>query len=168
MNQKGFTLIEMLVALAVGTVILLGVVGSIFLIMRGVPDIRREVSALADVERAAHWLTRDVAMGQETNLVNNDSPVAQMTVTWNDYTKAAELEEAVSHSVSYTWSSETGELQRNYDGTVTIVGSYLTNVGFSRSDDSITVTLTSSIVDGELSSTVTRSYEILMRAELSL
>ena len=168
MNQKGFTLIELLVALAVGTVILLGVVGSIFLIMRGVPDIRREVSAQSDIEMAAHWLTRDVAMGQETNLVNNDPPVSQMTVTWNDYTKAAEQEEDVSHSVSYTWSSETGELQRNYDGTVTIVGSYLTNVGFSRSDDSITVTLTSSIVDGELSSTVTRSYEILMRAEISL
>jgi len=167
MNQKGFTFIEMLVALAVGTVILLGVVGSIFLIMRGVPDIRREVSAQSDIEMAAHWLTRDVTMGQETNLVNNNLPVSQMTVTWNDYTKAAELEESVSHSVSYTWSSETGELERNYDGSITIVGSYLTNVGFSINDSSVTVVLTSSI-NGESSSTITRSYEILMRVELSL
>jgi prepilin-type N-terminal cleavage/methylation domain-containing protein len=167
MNQKGFTLIEMLVALAVGTVILLGVVGAIFMVMRGTPDLREKVAALADIERAAHWLTRDVTMGQETNLVNNDPPVSQMTVTWNDYTKAAELEESVSHSVSYTWSSETGELERNYDGSITIVGSYLTNVGFSINDSSVTVVLTSSI-NGESSSTITRSYEILMRVELSL
>jgi len=106
-------------------------------------------------------------MGQETNLVNYDPPVSQMTVTWNDYTKAAELEEDVSHYITYTWSSETGELQRNYDGSITIVGNYLTNVGFSINDSSVTVVLTSSI-NGESSSTITRSYEILMRAEIRL
>jgi len=167
MNQKGFTLLEILVTLAVGTVILFGVVGSIFLIMRGVPDIRKEVVAQSDIERAAHWLTRDVAMGLSSDLVNNSPPVTQMTVTWFDYTKAAELEESTSHSVSYTWSSETGELQRNYDGLITTVGTHLTNVGFSRSDSSITVILTSSI-DGESSPTVTRSYRILMRGETGL
>ena len=167
MKQKGFTLIEMLVALVVGTVILLAVVGSLFLIMRGTPEIRKETVALADIERAAHWLTRDVAMGQNSDLVNGALPVAQMTITWLDYTRAAELEESVSHSVSYTWSPETGELQRNYDGVITIVGSHLTNVGFSLNDSSVTVTLTSSI-DEESRSTVTRAYKILMRGEIGL
>jgi len=168
MNQKGFTFIEMLVALGVGTVILFGVVGSIFMVMRGVPEIRKEVVALADIERAAHWLTRDIPMGRDTDLVDGALPVAQMTLTWTDYTREAELEESVSHSVSYTWSPETGGLQRNYDGAVTIVGSHLTNVGFSFSDDRfITVTLTSSI-DEESKSTVTRSYKLLMRGETGL
>ena len=167
MNQKGFTLIEMLVALGVGTVILLVVVGAIFLVMRGTPEIRKEAVALADIDSAAHWLTRDVAMGLNTNLVNDAPPVTQMTITWADYTGAAELEESVSHSVSYTWSPETGELLRNYDGVITIVGSHLTNVGFSLNGSSVTVTLTSSI-DGYASSNVTRSYKILMRAEISL
>jgi len=164
MNQKGFTLLEMLVALAVGAVILLGVVGSIFMVMRGVPEIRKETSALADIERAAHWINRDVPMGQDTNLVNNDPPVAQMTITWTDYTKEAELEESVSHSVSYTWSSGNGELLRNYNDVTTIVGTHLTDVGFSRSDSFVTVTLSSSI-DEESRSTITRVYKILMRGE---
>ncbi|MBA7693301.1 hypothetical protein ES703_101881 [subsurface metagenome] len=162
MNQKGFTLIEMLVALGVGAVILFGVLGSIVLVMRSTPQIRKEVVALADIERATHWLTRDVPMGRDINLVDAAPPVAQMTLTWYDYTKAAELEEAQSHSVSYTWSGS--ELQRNYDGVVTIVGSHLTNVGFSRNDSSVTVTLTSSI-DEESGPTVTRAYTILMRAQ---
>ena len=157
----------MLVALGVGTVILLSIVGSFFLLTHAIPEIRRETVALADTERAAHWLTRDVVMGRDTNLVNNDPPVTQMTITWNDYTKAADLEESVSHSVSYTWSPGTGELERNYDGLITIVGNHLTNVGFSLNDRSVTVTLTSSIDEGS-GATVTRAYKILMRGETGI
>ena len=167
MNQKGFTLLEVLVTLVVGTVILFGVVGAIFMVMRGVPEIRKETAVLADIERAAHWLNRDVAMGRDIDLVDAAPPVVQMTITWIDYTKAAELEEAVSHSVSYTWSPGTGELERNYDGLITIVGNYLTNVGFSLNDRSVTVTLTSS-VDEESGATVTRAYKILMRGETGI
>ncbi len=122
MNQKGFTLLEVLLILGIGTVVLLALVGSIFMVMRVVPEIRERAVALADIESAAHWLNRDVPMGRASNLVNNAPPVVQMTITWLDYTKAAELEEALSHSVSYSWSSSTGELQRNYDGLITIVG----------------------------------------------
>jgi hypothetical protein len=151
----------------VGTVILLGVVGSIFIIMRGVPEIRKEAVALADIERAAHWLNRDVGMGRDSNLVDAAPPVAQMTITWFDYTKAAFLEEDESHSVSYTWSPGTGELWRNYDGLVTIVGVRLANVGFSLNDKSVTVTL-ASFIDEKSGSTVTRTYKILMRGETGL
>lgn len=167
MNQKGFTLLEVLVTLVVGTVILFGVVGAIFMVMRGVPEIREEAVVLADIERAAHWLNRDVPMGRDIDLVDAAPPVAQMTITWLDYTKAADLEESVSHSVSYTWSPGTGELERNYDGLITIVGTRLTNVGFSLNDRSVTVTLTSSINE-ESGATVTRAYKILMRGETGI
>ncbi|MFC1916190.1 prepilin-type N-terminal cleavage/methylation domain-containing protein [Chloroflexota bacterium] len=164
MNQKGFALLEVLVVLAVGTVILFPVVSSLFMTMRGVPDIREKTLVLADIDRAAYWLNRDIVMGKTSNLVDAAPPVDQMTITWIDYTKAAEIEEDQFHSVSYTWSPGTGELQRNYDGVITVVGVNLTNVGFSRNDRSVTVTLTS-FIDEESSSTVTRAYTILMRPE---
>lgn len=166
MNQKGFTLIEMLVALAAGTVILFSVIGALYMVMHGTPEIRKEAGALEDLERAAHWLTRDVPMGASSNLEDGAPPVSQITITWSDFTRAAEQEESVSHSLSYTWLPGTGELQRNYDGEVTIVGSHLTNVEFSLNDRSVTVTLTSSI-DEESRSTITRVYKILMRGEMS-
>jgi len=167
MNLKGFTLIELVVALGVGTVILFGVVGSLFMILREVPDLREDVVAIADIESAAHWLTRDVAMGRDTDLVDSAPPVAQMTISWSDLTKAAEEEGTVLHSVTYTWSSETGELERNYNGVTTIVGTHLTNAGFSFTNRSVTVTLTSSISEGS-GSVVTRTYKILMRGESGL
>ncbi len=163
MNQKGFTLLEVLLTLAIGTVVLLALVGSIFMVMRGVPDIRERAVVLADIERAAHWINRDISMGRTSDLVNDAPPVVQMTITWFDYTKEAELEESQAHTVSYSWSSITGELQRNYDESITIVGSHLTNVEFSRSDRLVTVTLTSAI--SEESESRTRVYTILMRSE---
>ena len=126
--------------------------------------IRKKTVALADLESAAHWLNRDVGMGQDINLVDAAPPVTQMTITWFDYTKAAELEEDQEHSVSYAWSSGTGELQRNYDGLITIVGVRLANVEFSLNDASVTITL-ASFIDEKSGSTVTRTYKILMRGD---
>ena len=164
MNNKGFTLIELIVGLAVGSIILAGVVGSIFTVMRLTPEIKDQIVVLSDLDRAAHWLTRDVQMGFDSDLLNNAPPVSQVTITWNDYTKAADLEGSIAHSVTYIWHSVNGTLQRTYDGEISLAGAYLTNVGFTRNDRSVTVTLTSS--DGEnVESTATRTFTILMRAE---
>ena len=166
MNQKGFTLIEILVAMLVGGMITAGVITGIFQIVYGAGEIKRESVALADIDNAAHWLTRDVVLGQSTDLVDGAPlPVSQMTLTWDDSTWWAEQEESVSHSVIYTYSGTA--LQRNYDGVVTTVGRHLTDVGFSLDGRLVTITLTSS-PEGEPRSTVTRSYTIYMRAEAGL
>ena len=161
MKQKGFTLIEMLVALGVGTVILLSIVGSIFLVMRGTPEIRKEVVALTDIENAAHWLTRDIVMGQVTTLVEEEEPVSTVNMTWDNL--AAQEGEEISHHVVYTHSGT--ELLRQYDSADNItVGRHLTYVGFSIEGSLVTVALTASL-DGTPRSTVTRTYVIQMRAK---
>ena len=165
MNQKGFTLIEILVAMLVGGMITAGVITGIFQIVYGAGQIREESVALADIDNAAHWLTRDVVLGRSTDLVDGEPQVSQMTLTWNDSTWWAEQEESVSHSVIYTYSGTA--LQRNYDGVVTTVGRHLTDVGFSLDGRLVTITLTSS-PEEEPRSTVTRSYTIYMRAETGL
>lgn len=163
MKQKGFTLIEILVAMAVGGMLLTGIVSSIFQIVTGTKQINEESVAIADIENATHWLTRDIVMGQGTTLVDDAPlPVSQMTITWTDYTSWAQQEPSASHSVTYTYSGT--ELQRDYDNVVTTVGRHLTNVEFSLNGKLVTVTLTSS-PEGEPRSTVTRSYKIRMRAE---
>lgn len=149
-------------ALAISAMLLFVTVNAISLVLRGAPDVRKKITALADIDQAAHWLTRDVVMGLHTDLENGAPPEAQMTITWTDYTKEAEQEESVSHSVTYTHSGT--QLQRNYDGVVTVVGRNVTGAWFSINDRVITVTLSCSI-DGDSSSTFTRNYKILMRGE---
>lgn len=161
MNQKGFTLIEILVAMAVGGMVMTGIVTGIFQILLGTGQIRVESVALADMEDAAHWLSRDIPMGQTIGgLVDGGPTESDMTIIWNDYTWWAQQEESVAHSIAYTYSG-TG-LQRNYDGVVTTVGRHLTSVGFSLNGNLVTVTLTSS-PDMFPRSTVTRSYLIRLR-----
>jgi len=165
MNQKGFTLIEILVAMLVGGMVMAGIVTAVFQIVHGAGQIKEESVALADIDSAAHWLTRDVVLGQSTDLVNGAPQVSQMTLTWNDSTWWAEQEESIAHSVIYTYSGTA--LQRNYDGVVTTVGRHLTNVGFSLDGRLVTITLTSSLEE-EPRSTVTRNYTIYMRAYTGL
>ena len=162
MNQKGFTLIEILVAMLVGGMITAGVITAVFQIVYGAGEIKRESVALADIDNAAHWLTRDVVLGQSTDLVDGAPQVSQMTLTWNDSTWWAEQEESISHYVTYTYSGTA--LQRNYDGVVTTVGRYLTDVGFSLDGRYVTAALTSS-PEGKSRSAVTSTYLIHMRAE---
>jgi prepilin-type N-terminal cleavage/methylation domain-containing protein len=168
MNQKGFTLIELLVAVAILGIVVVGIVSSIFQIVQGGTQIAGKSVALADIDNAAHWLTRDIVMGQSTDLVYDDPPTGNMTMTWNDLTGWAEAEESISHSAVYTHSGT--QLLREYDSAnnTTIVGRHLTDVGFSIDIDGnlVTVTLTSS-PDGVRASTVTRKYLIRMRTESS-
>lgn len=165
MNQKGFTLIEILVAMLVGGMVMAGIVTAVFQIVYGAGQIKEESVALSDIDSAAHWLTRDVMLGQNTDLVDGAPEVSQMTLIWNDSTWWAEQEESISHSVIYTYSGTA--LQRNYDGVVTTVGRQLTNVRFSLDGRLVTITLTSSL-EGEPRSTVTRNYKIYMRAYTGL
>jgi prepilin-type N-terminal cleavage/methylation domain-containing protein len=166
MNQKGFTLIELVVALAILGIVVVGIVTSIFQIMQGRAQIAGKSVALADIDNAAHWVTRDIVMAQSTDLVDDAPPTGNMTITWNDLTGWAEAEESISHSAVYTHSGT--QLLRKYDSAnnTTIVGRHLTDVGFSIDDRLITVTLTSS-PDGVRASTVTRRYLIRMRVESS-
>ena len=166
MNQKGFTLIELVVALAILGIVVVGIVTSIFQIMQGRAQIAGKSVALADIDNAAHWVTRDIVMGQSTDLEDGALPTGNMTMTWEDLTSWAQEEESISHSANYIYSGT--QLLREYDSAnnTTIVGRHLTDVGFSINGTMVTVTLTSS-PDGVRASTVTRRYLIRMRTESS-
>jgi len=140
MRQKGFTLIEVLVAMAVGGIVMAGVVLGIFQVSWGSVRSSDHVMALTDVHYAALYIKKDLQMAQSTSLTDGD-PVPQSTVTleWTDYTGWA-TEETRDHSVTYTLSGT--ELLRTYDGTVSIVGRHITYIGFTRSGTVITCVIT--------------------------
>ena len=160
MKQKGYTLIELLVVLPIAVVMLSAIVGSIFMVGRGTIYVRSEMVALIDIESAAHWLARDIIMGQSINILEGAPPVNTVNLTWIDYTGGAGSE--TSHYVVYTHSGT--ELLREYDSAdnTTIVARNLTDVSFTLNGDLVTVTLTST-PERESHSTVTRTYVIEMR-----
>jgi prepilin-type N-terminal cleavage/methylation domain-containing protein len=162
MNQKGFTLIELLVALPIGVAILFAVVSSIFQITQGRVDIAEKSTAIADIDNAAHWLTRDLIQAQTTDLVDGADPVSSIATICNDVTAWAAEEGSTEHSASYTRSGT--QLLRDYDGEVTVAGRYITNAEFSIEGRLITVTLTSA-PDGTAGAIVTRRFSMYMRSD---
>ena len=163
MKQKGFTLIEVLVGMLVGGMIMSAVIGSVYQITTGTGKVNWESTTLADMENAAHCIVRDVMMAHSTDLEPGEPPMDGLHISWQDLTNAALLEESVAHSITYTHSGK--ELQRNYDGVVTIIGRDLDDVSFGINGRVVSVNMTSTR-EGYEGATITRKYLIYLRSQL--
>ncbi len=136
MRQKGFTLIEVLVVMAVGGVVMMGIVASIFQVATGTSRSNSQGIVLTDVNRAAWHITKDLQMANSTGITVDDSvvlsPGTTATLRWTDFTSAFEPEGAEkNHSSAYSLT-DSGELVRTYDGTVNIVGRHITSLRFTQ------------------------------------
>lgn len=152
-SQKGFTLLEILVAMAVSGLLLTGVVGAIFQTLRITAESRLQITALEDIKNVAYWVGKDMVSANATNLVSGGPAVSNLTLQWTNYPYAASGNFApVNHSVSYTQPSaeiingvEYKIIRRYYDSDpATIVGRHISAIQFSRAGNIITAVITSS------------------------
>ena len=140
MRQKGFTLVEILVTLAVGSLIMTGALMSIYQVITGTDRSNSQVVSLTDVTNAARAIKEDLMVTQSSNLTDEDPvPQGSVTLTWIDYTNFSSDNESY-HSSSYTLSGT--ELLRNYDGTTKIVGRHISSIGFIQNGRVVTCNLT--------------------------
>lgn len=139
MREKGFTLVELLVALAVGSVILTVAVPSIYQVIYSTARSNNQVVALTDINRAALAIRNDLLMTQTTDL--GSVPKSSANLTWTDYTTSFGSSWA-SHSSSYSLSGK--ELRRTYDGKVGIVGRNVISLSFTQSGQFVTVVIATS------------------------
>ena len=161
MRQKGFTLIEVLVVLAVGSVILVGIVLSIHQVVWGTGRTNSQVVALTEVNYAALFIRKDIQMSQNTDLTYSGVPKSSVGLTWTDYT-GFEPEDERNHICTYALSGT--ELQRTYDGTVSIVGRYITSLGFTQNDRVVNVVITATGT-GVPQRSETLKFSVYMRTE---
>lgn len=166
-SQKGFTLLEILLVLAVGGMLLVGVVTAIFQTTGITMQRSTLITALEDIREVAARMSKDirmVRMAATTNLEDNGPVLDSLTLGWtNLYDENGELNvPPVDHFISYTSPFE-GTLQRNYDdGALTTVGSYISDIGFSQEGDIITVTITSS-PRGNAETAEQRTYQFYLQ-----
>ena len=162
MRQKGFTLIEIMVAMAIGGVLMAGILVSIFHVAWDSIRTNDQVVALTDINFATLWLKKDLQMAQSTSLTDGD-PVPQSSVTldWTDYTGWA-TDETRDHSSTYALSGT--ELRRTYDGGMRIIGRHVTYIGFTQNDRAITVVITATS-PGTSQRTETLKFTVTSRIE---
>ena len=159
-SQKGFTLLEILLVLVVGGLLLVGVVNAIFQTTTITVERSTQITALEDIREVAARVSKDIRMAATTNLENG------LTLAWTVwYDETGELN-PVDYYISYTPPSG-GELQRNYDGALTTVGSYISDIEFSQEVNIITMAITSS-PRGNAETAEQRTYQFYLQPKEDL
>ena len=178
-NQRGFTLIEVLIAIAIGGAIAgAGSMATRQVITETNRNNNHEI-AVRQVQNAGHWVTRDTRMAQSVLVGDEDG--FPLTLTWQDWDEDEEDEiDPDEYQVVYSLEEVEGvlKLKREHytnrtanpdpDAT-TYVAKYIdsdpakTNCTFS--EPVLTFTVTATVGGGSLQDgSETRLYEIVHRA----
>jgi len=170
-NQKGFTLVEVLIVVAILGMLTPVIAGSIIQIIRGTDRNNAKIIALADIDHAASWLNQDLLMAQ--TILKNGEPMAfgnpadlvagdNLTIGWTDYYGG----NATAHQSLYYIIDETRLMRKyGYDNQTANIASYISRAEFSidGSGELVTVTL-ASFPESVLGRSETKTYRIYRRS----
>ena len=134
-GQKGFLLIEMLLALGISSIIVTSLGVSLHQFIRISDQGNAKLSTLHDVRNAGFWINRDGGRAESTNLVEGAGPVNTVTMNWTAGGQA--------HVVTYSLSGT--EIKRDHNGNVITIARHVTQLEFSLNQRVISTDMTSSI-----------------------
>jgi prepilin-type N-terminal cleavage/methylation domain-containing protein len=165
-GQRGFTLIEILVVMAVGSMMMMGLVIATFQAFGSTKANRTEITALDNVRSAAYWITQDIKKAGATNLTDGGPAANSLNLTWTLWydVNGNLIPGGENHSVAYALSGT--ELRRNLDGSVRPVAKYVTSISFSQQASGtghmVTITITAS-PEGKPETAQSRTYDVYLQ-----
>jgi len=158
-NQRGFTFIEMLVALTIASLIGVGVTTAITQTLNTSVRNSDHTVAVKQVQNAIYWVRRDAKMAQTVQVDEGDSGLP-LTLTWVEW-------DNTQHQITYV--VEEGKLKRRHsiDGgepTTLLVAEYinpdpaLTNCEFTVGV--LTFKVTTTVGSGSLATEETQVFRV--------
>jgi prepilin-type N-terminal cleavage/methylation domain-containing protein len=164
-NRAGFTLIEILVTLVITGLIGLGASIASAQVLNQTSKNTDYTTASRNAMNAIHWISRDALMAQTINGTTGFPLTQDLSMKWTGWNNS-------SYTANYTLAS--GQLQRIYsDSTVvttTVIAEHInpdmTSADISSDNVTITLTVTSSVGEGDRVIDVTRVREIASRPKL--
>jgi prepilin-type N-terminal cleavage/methylation domain-containing protein len=181
-NQLGFTLVELMLAMAISGVIIGGITTTIYQVVTGNLRTGNHMTAVRQAQEAGYWVSHDAHMAQNVELadVSVDDPDGTrfpFTLTWADWGSNE------AHHVVYTLVDMPGgglkNLQRDHsiNGTTetTIIAQFIdptldddgqrkTRCNYDDVEGKFTLTVTATVGTGSHGQGETRTYEIVPRA----
>jgi prepilin-type N-terminal cleavage/methylation domain-containing protein len=163
-NQKGFTLIELVVVLSIAAFVVSAASMTVITMMRLAPRSSNYAIALRQVQDTGYWISRDVQMSSGNITVNSfDDPtfmtMVQPQLTLPDCTIDYET---VVYETEATADGLKRLVRSNQDtGEANVVAEYLSDV--SAEYDSVTGILTVTVSAESGDTDVTRIYQAMQR-----
>ncbi len=124
-NQRGFTLVEMLIVLAITGIIIASVSAVILQTVSVSAASSNRMTAIKQLENALHWIDRDA---QQSWVQGVD--IDPIRLHWIDNVNVSDPKEPEEHNVTYALDSATDTLTRidvitAHDGTVTTLNTFI-------------------------------------------
>jgi len=157
-NQKGFTLIELIVALAIASVIGVAATMTAHQLIT-IPVISNDSNAaINQVRNAVNWINRDVQSATPGS-INTTSPnfLSLEQLEWDDGNSTW------SSPIIVEYALDNGELRRSYNGSTpgTLVAQYISSCTWNITEKVLTVTITAHV----RTRTETRTFEVKPRPD---
>ena len=157
-SQPGFTLIEILVGMALTGILITGIVITIFQVNIGTAQNENNMYALRQVQTAGYYISRDTLQAKCVGLgVNNGFPV---TLTWYDPGTSD------NHSIKYEYDSDTRYLTRTdliSNSTIRVADSIDSTISFTQNGTGYFILTATASMSGYQPASATRTYEIQPR-----
>jgi prepilin-type N-terminal cleavage/methylation domain-containing protein len=153
-NQRGFTLIEMLVVLVLIGLITGGITAAIMQILTINHSASNHMIAVRQVQQAGKEVSKDTLQSQ--NLTYTENPHFLLTLAWTNW-------DGVDNAVNYTIEDNKLQRSHNIDG-VRAIAQYIdpdqTSCSWNNVTRVLTFTVTATVGSGPYEAIETRIYEI--------
>ncbi|MFC2044083.1 prepilin-type N-terminal cleavage/methylation domain-containing protein [Chloroflexota bacterium] len=169
LREKGYTLVELLIAVTI-MVVASGAAGAaIFQVIRNTERNNDHMAALLQVQNAGYWISRDARMAQS---VTTDLSLPELLiVSWNEYDTSDQYQ--VTYNLEDMAEGGFKKLFRNQSvndsaNITSFVAQYIdsepekTSCNFTSGILSLTITAT--VGEGSLTQSETRIYEVVPRS----
>ncbi len=183
-GQSGFTLVELIIAIAITSIITVGLVLTIFQLWGGHARASGEMIVVRQVQNAGYWISRDAQMAQyvDPDLELDDSPGFPLTLTWYQYAYNTENPDRRGDGYRVIYTLVDGKLERGYyeapnqeeEGETpdedfmliytTFIAEYISPIICLFDGEKLTLTVTASI-GGWKPQSETRIYETMPRPD---
>ncbi len=165
-DQRGITLVEMLVSVTIASIIGLGATVATGQVMNQTAKNNDYTTASRQTLNALHWISRDAQMSQTINGTAGFPASSNLTLSWTGW-------DDTDYQVIYSLSDS--QLKRYYsagdgDPSETFIAEYINSdaemTNCTSDNGTLTLTITASVGEGARKIDVTKKREITSRPNL--